>query len=150
MTLYVETSALLGWLVEEAAGSAAIKALKAASPIATSDLTFVECHRGLHRGVSTGRLRDEVARRAANRLRIETATWIHYSLSASVLLRASQPFPREPIRAPDALHLATAIVLREVRPDLGILSFDDRIVENARALGFPTVAGPVPPTRDRR
>ena len=142
MTLYVETSALLSWLLAEAAGGAALQAIRAGSDVVTSDLTFVECRRALHRGVSNGRWRRDVARDAADRLRVETSTWIRHGMTPSVLRHACEPFPREPIRALDALHLATAIAMRQIRPDLVILSFDDRVVENAQALGFRTISRP--------
>ena len=50
--------------------------------------------------------------------------------------RARRRFPREPVRALDALHLATAVRTAEFRPGLRVLSFDNRIRANAVALGF--------------
>lgn len=42
----------------------------------------------------------------------------------------------EPIRSLDAIQLATVLVLRDIQPDLRILSLDRRVRENAVALGF--------------
>ena len=53
--------------------------------------------------------------------------------------RSRGAFPREPIRSLDAIHLATALVIRDVRPDLSVLSLDQRLRENAVALGFEVV-----------
>ncbi len=52
---------------------------------------------------------------------------------------ACRPQPRvsvEPIRSLDAIQLATVLVLRDIQPDLRILSLDRRVRENAVALGF--------------
>ncbi len=45
-------------------------------------------------------------------------------------------FPVEPIRTLDALHLASALELLRLFPDLTVLSFDRRIVENLAPLGL--------------
>ena len=52
---------------------------------------------------------------------------------------ARGPFPGEPIRALDAIHLATALVIRDIYPDLRVLSLDQRVRQNAAALGFEVV-----------
>ena len=55
-------------------------------------------------------------------------------LSPSVLARALKPFPVS-VRTLDALHLATIEFLRARRDDVELASYDDRLVEAARALG---------------
>ncbi|MBI3795873.1 MAG: hypothetical protein HY268_02755 [Deltaproteobacteria bacterium] len=44
--------------------------------------------------------------------------------------------PLEPVRTLDAIHLASALFLRESFPDLLILSTDERVRHNALPLGF--------------
>ena len=58
-------------------------------------------------------------------------------LSPQIVERARQPFPGEPIHTLDALHVASALYMRAVLPDLAVLSFDDRIRRVARGLGLP-------------
>ncbi len=142
MTLYVETSALIAWLLGEPDGSHAADVMRAASEVVTSDLTFVECGRALHQATFARRLQRQAVLRALERLDEAAAPWIRHALTPTILQRAAERFPREPIRALDALHLATALVVREIRPDLVILSFDNRVVENARALDFRTITRP--------
>lgn len=55
--------------------------------------------------------------------------------------RSCAAFPVELIRSLDAIQLATALVLRNIQPDLRILSLDRRVRENAAALGFEAVPG---------
>ena len=50
--------------------------------------------------------------------------------------RSRQAFPREPVRSLDAIHLSTALVARNLVTELWILSLDERIRDNAAALGF--------------
>jgi hypothetical protein len=57
-------------------------------------------------------------------------------ISEDVVARARQPFPGNPIRTLDAMHLASALVARSVAPGLEVLSLDDRIRAAARKLGF--------------
>lgn len=53
-----------------------------------------------------------------------------------VLTRALDPFPVA-VRTLDALHLATMQFLREVRQNLSLASYDERMRNAAQALGFP-------------
>jgi hypothetical protein len=55
-------------------------------------------------------------------------------LSPPVLARALKPFPVS-VRTLDGLHLATIEFLRARRDDVELASYDDRLVEAARALG---------------
>jgi len=50
--------------------------------------------------------------------------------------RSRRTFPCEPIRALDAIHLATALAVRNLSPEVQVLSFDERIRDNAASLGF--------------
>ena len=54
----------------------------------------------------------------------------------AVLARVRRPFPVEPIRTLDAVHLATAELLGEASPLVTIVTRDDRVRKNAEALGY--------------
>jgi hypothetical protein len=62
--------------------------------------------------------------------------WTILNLSPEVVERACRPFPNEPIRTLDAIHLATALVGHTLVPDTSVLSLDQRILACAEALGF--------------
>jgi hypothetical protein len=47
-----------------------------------------------------------------------------------------RPFPFEPIRTLDAVHLATTELLGEAPQVVTIVTRDDRVRDNARALGY--------------
>jgi hypothetical protein len=58
------------------------------------------------------------------------------AVTDGVLARVRRPFPVEPIRTLDALHLATAEMFGEPAPLVTIITRDGRVRENAEALGF--------------
>ena len=58
------------------------------------------------------------------------------SLTGFECARARGSFPVEPVRALDALHLATAVILREKLGPIAMLSFVQRIRDNAPLLGL--------------
>ena len=139
MTLYAESSAVLSWLLGQPLGNAAWRSFQRAESICTSDLTLIEADRTLHRLAVVGKVdfRDAAAVRA--RLDGVAATWLVHRITPRVVDRSRGEFPREPIRSLDAIHLATALVIRDIHPDLSVLSLDRRVRENAAALGFGVV-----------
>ena len=54
----------------------------------------------------------------------------------AVLDRVRRPFPVEPIRTLDAVHLAAAELVGEPPPLMTIVTRDGRVRENAEALGY--------------
>ena len=56
-------------------------------------------------------------------------------LARPVLARALRPFPT-PVRTLDALHLASAMFLRERGPDVALATYDGRTCEAAKAMGL--------------
>ena len=137
MNLYAESSAVLAWLLDEPVAKTVGGRLSAADLVLTSDLTSVECERALVRLSLTGG-GDDAAEVAILRSRLNRVVghWIRLSLYEDVLERARLPFPHEPIRSLDALHLASALAIRWAVPDILILSLDKRIRTNAAQLGF--------------
>ena len=142
MNLYAETSAVLSWLLAEDLGESARSQLTAAAAVSTSDLTLIECDRTLRRAVATGRLTAGESSQLQGLVDTASAHWTLWSMDAEVVHRSRRSFPREPIRALDAVHLATALAVRNLFPDVRVLSFDDRIRSNAAALGFDVVPSP--------
>ena len=57
-------------------------------------------------------------------------------LSPPVLARALEPFPK-PVRTLDAIHLASMEFLRKQGQSVTLASYDDRLINGARALRFP-------------
>jgi len=67
------------------------------------------------------------------------AHWHRIPLRDEILDRAKRPFPVEPVRTLDAIHLASALVARSAVPDVALLTLDRRIREAGVGLGFEVV-----------
>jgi uncharacterized protein with PIN domain len=137
--LYVETSAVLAWLLGEPAGVQVRHQVDSAETVVTSVLTSVETARVLTRAEHDGTLRARDARALRGMLRRATAGWIQMELTADIRDRAAAAFPVEPVRTLDALHLATVLEFAEAFPDVALLSLDRRVRENAEEFGVPVV-----------
>lgn len=137
MTLYAESSAVLAWLLDEQGGAGVRDRLARAHGVVASDLTLVECDRVLIRATVLGELtKAEAAARRAH-LAAASAHWDLLRISSEIVERARQPFPGDPIRTLDAIHLASALLARTVASGLELLSLDDRIRAAAGKLGLP-------------
>ncbi len=136
MNLYADSSAILSWIFGEAKGEAVREILAAADSVLASDLTLVECDRTILRAQATGRISEGKAADRRGRLAAAAAHWHLLRLDAEVIERARRPFPAEPIRTLDALHLASALAARSALPDLVLLSLDERMRSAGQGLGF--------------
>jgi predicted nucleic acid-binding protein len=137
VSLYAESSAVLAWLLGEEAGARVRQWLTAADIVVASDLTIIECERVLIRAAAVGDLTEADA--AGRRARLTTAAshWHVLRIGAEIVDRARQPFPGEPIRTLDAIHLASALIARSAVAGLELLSLDDRVRKAGELLGLP-------------
>jgi len=135
--VYLDTSALVKLCVAEP-GSALVAALwDGADLVVTSRLADAEVRAVLAGGRRAGRLDGEATARAL-------AAWgrlwpaLHVlELADVVTASAAALVGRHPLRAADALHLASALQLRS--PDLVVAAWDDHLVAAARAEGLLVV-----------
>lgn len=139
MILYVESSAVLAWLFGEPAQKQILDALAGAAAVLTSRLTLVECGRAIHVAETQGRISARDGNQCRQLLARAARGWSILELTEPVCQRAGQRFPREPLRALDALHLASLLELHAVEPRLQPLSLDQCLRENAAELGFVPV-----------
>ncbi len=106
-----------------------------------SCLTLIECERVLIRAVVTSLLPEAMAAERRAVLARTVDHWVTFDLDAEVAERARRPFPAEPIRTLDAVHLATAVLARSLVPDLAVLSLDERVRRSAEQMGFRVLPG---------
>ena len=136
MKIYAESSAVLAWLLGENDAARVRDVLAGAEIVVASDLTLVESERVLVRAVALAEAGEADAADRRARLAEAAAYWHILRLGPEIVDRARRPFPAEPIRTLDALHLAAALVARSAVAGLEILSLDARIRRSARLLGF--------------
>ncbi len=139
MIVYAESSAVLTWLMAQEHAIEIGSTLAASELIISSDLTLLECERVLVRGSAMGDLTEgETANRQVV-LRTAAQHWMLMGFDPSVIERAQRPFPVEPVRTLDALHLSFALEAQRMVTDVRVLSLDRRIRETARQLGLEII-----------
>ena len=136
MNLYAESSAVLAWLMGEPRGVNVRRQLRQAERVFASDLTLVECERVIIRARSLEEITGRRARFCQSRLMKASVSWHMLRLGTDVVDRARLPFPIEPLRTLDALHIASALIAQTALPDLALLTLDTRVRTNAKELGF--------------
>ncbi len=136
MNLYAESSAVLAWLFRESLGPGIGTILGAAQAVIASDLTLIECERILIRSVVCKQMDADDAAERRRHLYQASAAWQILRITPEIAERARQPFPAEPLRTLDAIHLSSALAARPLFAGLEMLSLDDRIRAAAQQLGF--------------
>jgi predicted nucleic acid-binding protein len=131
---YIESSALVAALLERDAH--ALKSVRTRGRRVTSALTIAETARAILRAKSAGRLTADQERAAARALgRFERRSFV-VAVTDPILTRVRRPFPIEPVRTLDAVHLATIELLGEPPALVVVVTRDGRARENAQALGY--------------
>ena len=133
---YAESSAILSWLLEEPRAQDVARVLDDATLLIASSITGIECSRTIVRAQARGEITRSTALALLQKFRDAESTWERMELHDAVAERASAPFPVEPIRALDAIHVATAVLAQERFGDVAMLSLDERVRSNAAALGL--------------
>jgi predicted nucleic acid-binding protein len=135
VNLYAESSAVLAWLLDEPTAPTVRRLLSEAQIIIASDLTLIECDRVLLRAVTLKELTEADAADRRAHLIAAAAHWQVLRIAGEIVDRARQPFPGDPIRTLDAIHLASLLVARSAVGGLKLLSLDERVRQAAKGLG---------------
>jgi len=131
---YIESSALVAALLERDAD--ALKSLRAKTRQITSALTIAEAARAIVQARVSERLTPDQERGAIRGLRRFERRCYVVAITDDVLARVRRPFPVEPVRTLDAVHIATAESLGEAPQLVTIVTRDSRVRDNAKALGY--------------
>jgi len=136
LNAYVDSSVLLRVILGEAEPLPSWARIDQAL---SSELIRLECLRTIDRArIEVALADDVVSRQRADVLEaIDTLSLI--PLTTPVLERAAEPFPTL-IGSLDAIHLASALLVREQYDELLFATHDQQLAVAARAMGFP-VAG---------
>ena len=131
---YLETSALVAATIENDAE--ALASISADGALVASALTFAEARRAAVVGRVTGRFDADAEQRiTATVAEIERRSDI-VQITPDILTCLGQPFAVEPVRALDAIHLASIESLHEDPHNVVVVTRDKRIKANALALGY--------------
>jgi predicted nucleic acid-binding protein len=132
---YIESSALVAALLEDDASAKA--SIRVQGQRVTSAITVTETSRAVLRAQLSGRITAQQQRAALLTLRRFTRRCHVVNVTEAILAHAGRPFPVEPVRTLDAIHLATAAGLAEAPALVIVVSRDRRVRDNATALGHP-------------
>lgn len=133
---YIETSALLAAILDR--NPEAVGAIRADGLRIASALTFAEAGRVIVRGARAGVLSPRKQQAATRALRAFERRCHVVAITPEILSRVRLPFPVEPVRTLDAIHLATAEALGEPPILVTIVTRDARVERVAKALGYST------------
>ena len=136
MNVYAESSAVLAWLLGEDASPRVREVLAAAAQVLASDLTLIECDRVLIRAVALGEITEADSADRHAQLSAAAAHWHVMRVSEEIVERARRPFPGEPVRTLDAIHLSSALAARAAIAGVHVLILGDRVRGAARRLGL--------------
>lgn len=140
--LYAETSAVLRWLLNQDYSEEVRLELERADRVAASCLTLLECRRVLSRLTPELKPKDNAVLRQM--LFEATRRWLLVEMDQPVCDRAGEAFPIEPIRALDAIHLATCLEVERALGRISVLSVDERVRANAVRLGLQVLPETLP------
>jgi predicted nucleic acid-binding protein len=134
---YVDTSALVKRYVDEA-GRREVQGLLSRHRVVASAVLTVELSSAFRRRTSDGSIDGKQAPRLAQRVAADRVYWTLVEVSAGILAAAERLVAHHPLRALDAIHVASAqfFASRAGHPDLVFVSADVRQAEVATAVGL--------------
>jgi hypothetical protein len=130
---------VLAWLLDEKSAADVRRLLADSALIVASDLTLIECDRVLLRAAALGELTEAEAADRRAHLTAAAAHWHILRVAPEIVERARQPFPGDPMRTLDAIHLASVLAARTAVVGLKLLSLDDRVRRAGKKLGLDLV-----------
>ena len=138
MNVYVDSSVLLRVVIGE---PGRLRIWPRITDAVASELIRLECLRTIDRARIRLRLDDEEVadRRGAVLEAIEAFSLIR--VDQRILERATEPFPTM-LGSLDAIHLASALLARDVFEDLSLATHDQELAIAARAVGFRVHGAP--------
>lgn len=137
MILYLDTSALVKLYVEEEGSPAVASAVQAADVVATSRVAYVETKAGMARKHRQGDLSQRDYARLIKEFDLDWEGYFIMEVSADVAKLGGELTGRHPLRGFDAIHLASALLLK-TRTNLRVVfsCFDETLKVAAQAEGL--------------
>lgn len=130
--IYFDTSALIKLFILEKGSENAQRLFHAHFPPATAVIAYAEIYSGVNRRKREGYLSSQQYTRLSRRFEEHWATYIRIELTEEVLAGAKKLLERYPLRAFDAIHLASAISLQKgIREPLEFAAADSRLLDAA-------------------
>ena len=131
---FFDTSALIKYFVVEKGSDLAQRLVQAHSPTATASISYAEVYSGLNRRKREGHISATQYARLGRQFEEHWPSYIRIELVQEVLALAKFLLERHPLRALDAIHLASAISLKKgIHEPLQFAAADSRLLDAASA-----------------
>ena len=140
MILYLDTSSMVKLYVEEEGSQAVRSQVSEATAVATSTIAYVEARAAFARKHREGGLSDEEYDRILAGLRHEWAAYLAIGVSEAIITLAGDLTERHDLRGFDAIHLASALALRDKLQSAIVFSCTDerlKVAAEAQKLRTP-------------
>lgn len=140
MILYLDTSAVVKLYVEEEGSDKVKAAWEQARVVATSRIGYVEARAAFARAKREARLHAQEHRQTVEDLDRDWDSYFILEVTEGLVRRAGALAEDHALRAYDALHLASALTLRDrVQRAVTFLCFDEQLEAAARGEGLTTM-----------
>jgi predicted nucleic acid-binding protein len=137
---YLDTSALVKRFVTEKGSDLVSSMIGSGEPIGTAKIAYAEIFWGLARRRRASELSESDYSLACQRFETDWSFYLRVDLLDEILSLARRLIERYPLRAFDAIHLASAMTLgRAVEETVTFVAADPRLLHAAEGEGLPTL-----------
>ncbi len=141
MILYLDTSALVKLYVREVGSIEVHRWVASADATATSVVAYAEARAAFGRALRLGATSDPQHRRRVTQFNHDWADMLRVELQAAVARNAGELAEIHSLRGFDAIHLASALWLRDkAEQDFTFAAFDQRLCEAASRAGLDVLS----------
>ncbi len=110
--IYLDSSAIIKRFVAEKGSDVVRRMIEQEGPIAIAKIAYAEIHSGLARKKREGLLSAAQHARVCRQVELDWKGYVRMELTDQVLSRARDLILRHPLRGFDAIHLASALILK--------------------------------------
>jgi predicted nucleic acid-binding protein len=140
MILYLDTSALLKKYFSEIGSAEVISGWKVARAIVTSSVTYAEIMASIHRKKREESIRDRIFARIIQSFQQDWNGFIRIGVTNDLNEVIDRIVAAHPLRGFDAIHLASALIVRESLTETFLFAcFDTRLLKAAQIQGLDTL-----------
>jgi len=136
VNLYLDASALVKLYVEEWGRAALLAAIEEAEVVGTAMIAYVEARAAFSRRRREGALTRPGYLRCVREFDRDWPRYLRFELSEPLVFAAARMTARHGLRAYDAVHLASALLMRDRLGDVLFACWDGNLNAAARRAGL--------------
>lgn len=145
MILYLDTSALVKRYFREPFSDEVVLRWKTATEIVISSVAYAEALASFYRKKRETGLKEALTRKVIEAFLLDWKSFVRIEVNEELDTYLDRALERYPLRGFDAIHLASAVLVREgLQEDILFVCFDQVLARAARKEGFeifPQISG---------